>query len=221
MAPKTPNRPDLSETDLRAMKVDELRNAAKDAGVDATSTMRKGELVDAVSRAHRESAPNEGSGESAGGEAGTPDDAGADDGRLRTGNKPSRSVRFSQEVTSPDDEPERAGRSLATTNHEVIRRWAEERDGIPATVAGTDHDLHLGVLRFDFGGDSDRLAHVSWDEWFETFDARRLNFVYQEERTDGRATSSGWKAPNEKAPDRHRRQQDRSRTHRQGSATRR
>jgi hypothetical protein len=67
----------------------------------------------------------------------------------------------------------------------------------PATVEGTEHGDHLGVLRFDFGGDSDNLRHVSWDEWFETFDARRLNFIYQEERSDGngRATSSGWRAP--------------------------
>ncbi len=41
------------------------------------------------------------------------------------------------------------------------------------------------VLRLDFGGNSDRLRHVSWDEWFETFDSRRLNFIYQEERKDG------------------------------------
>ena len=41
------------------------------------------------------------------------------------------------------------------------------------------------MLRFDLGGDSEQLRHVSWDEWFETFDARRLNFIYQETRTDG------------------------------------
>jgi len=27
--------------------------------------------------------------------------------------------------------------------------------------------------------------HVSWDEWFATFDDRRLNFIYQEETKDG------------------------------------
>jgi len=41
------------------------------------------------------------------------------------------------------------------------------------------------VLRFDFGGDSDNLRQVSWEEWFGTFDARTLNFIYQEERKDG------------------------------------
>jgi hypothetical protein len=106
-------------------------------------------------------------------------------GRLRTGSGTSDSLKYSQEITSTDDEPERAGRSLATTNHEVIRRWAEGRNAVPATVEGTEHGDHLGVLRFDFGGDSERLRRVSWDEWFKTFDDRRLNFLYQEERKDG------------------------------------
>jgi hypothetical protein len=157
------------------MKVDDLRERAKREGVEATSSMRKEELVDAISAAHRE-------GDSGG-------DAGPDGGRLRTGDQTSKSVRYAQEVTSPDDEPERAGRSLATSNHDVIRRWAEERDAVPAAVEGTEHGDHLGVLRFDFGGDSDRLKHVSWEEWFATFDARRLNFLYQEERKDGRQSN--------------------------------
>lgn len=30
-----------------------------------------------------------------------------------------------------------------------------------------------------------KAAPVSWEEWFDTFDTRRLNFIYQEERNDG------------------------------------
>ena len=113
--------------------------------------------------------------------------AGPDEGKIRTGPDMSDSLKYSQEVTSPDDEPEREGRSLVTTHHEVIKEWAEARDGTPSTISGTEHDDHLGVLRFDFGGDSknDKLRHVSWDEWFDTFDARGLNFIYQEEKSDG------------------------------------
>lgn len=111
--------------------------------------------------------------------------AGPDGGRARKGPEVSDSVRYSQEVTSPDEEPERDGRSLVTTSHDVIREWAEARDATPATVDGTEHDGHLGVLRFDFGDDSDRLRHVGWDEWFEAFDERGLNFIYQETRSDG------------------------------------
>ena len=115
----------------------------------------------------------------------TQEDAGPDEGRIRRGPDESDSLKYSQEVTSPDDEPERDGRSLVTTHHDVIRQWAEARDATPATVEGSEHDDHLGVLRFDFGDDSDRLRHVSWDEWFETFDERGLNFIFQETRSDG------------------------------------
>jgi len=179
---QTPGTPDVSESELRELTVDELRERAKDAGVESTSTLRKEELVQAISQAHRSGG---GQGNAGGGRAGEPGDAGPDGGRLRTGEQTSSSVRYSQEITSPDDEPEREGRSLATTSHEVIREWAQARDAVPATVEGTEHGDHLGVLRFDFGGDSDRLRQVSWDEWFETFDARRLNFLYQESRKDG------------------------------------
>jgi hypothetical protein len=93
---------------------------------------------------------------------------------------------YSQEITSTDQHEERPGRSLSTRDHDVIRRWAEARGGRPSTVEGTEHGDHLGVLRLDFGEKTDRLREVSWDEWFATFDARDLEFVYQEHRSDGR-----------------------------------
>jgi hypothetical protein len=183
---ETPNTPGLSETELRETKVDDLRQKAKAEGVEGTSSMKKEELVTAISDAyHKREGAAGAHGDGGGGQAGEPGDRGPDDGQLRTGKETSRSLQYSQEVTSLDDDPERPGRSLATTSHEVIRKWAEERQGVPATVEGTEHGDHLGVLRFDFGGDSGNLRHVSWDEWFETFDARKLNFLYQEERKDG------------------------------------
>lgn len=109
-----------------------------------------------------------------------------EEGGVRTGPEASESLKYSQEVTSTEQEPEREGRSLVTTDHDVIRQWAEARDAVPSTVPGTEHEGHLGVLRFDFGGDSeDRLEHVDWDRWFDTFDQRHLNFIYQETRSDG------------------------------------
>jgi hypothetical protein len=175
---QTPNTPDVSETELRGKKVDELRDQAKADGVGGVWDLRKEELVDAIAEA-------ESSGGAGGGSGSEDVGAGPDGGRVRTGPDTSKSIKYSQEVTSPEDEPEREGRSLVTTHHEVIKQWAEERNATPATVPGTEHDDHLGVLRFDFGGDSDQLRHVSWDEWFATFDERRLNFVYQEQRSDG------------------------------------
>jgi hypothetical protein len=172
---QTPNTPDVSETELRERKVDQLREDAREEGISGTSGMRKEELVEAVAEARQESA------DASSGDVG----AGPEGGRLRTGSQTSDSLKYSQEVTSPDDDPERPGRSLATTHHEVIKEWAEARGGTPATVEGTEHGDHLGVLRFDFGGENENLRRVSWEEWFETFDARKLNFIYQEERSDG------------------------------------
>ncbi|GAA4062812.1 Rho termination factor N-terminal domain-containing protein [Agromyces indicus] len=177
---QTPNTPEVSETELRDLNVDDLRERAKDAGVSGASNMNKEELVEAVAKA----SSNGGSG---GGGSGDDQDLGAgpDGGRVRRGPESSTSIDYSQEVTSTDDDPEREGRSLVTTHHEVIRQWAEERDGTPATVPGTEHEGRLGVLRIDFGADDDRLEKVTWERWFETFDERGLNFIYQETRSDG------------------------------------
>ena len=104
---------------------------------------------------------------------------------------PSRSLKYAQQITSTQDQPERPGRSLVTREHDVIRRWAEARDAQPATIEGTERDGRLGVLTFDFPGwrGGGRLRPVSWDEWFHTFDVRRLNFIYQEQLSDGRQSN--------------------------------
>ncbi len=79
-----------------------------------------------------------------------------------------------------------AGQTLETRDHDTIRQWAEERGARPATVPGTEHGDHLGVLRMDFPGyGGEDLRHVDWDEWFATFDTRDLTFVYQETTKDG------------------------------------
>ncbi|WP_219509001.1 hypothetical protein [Nonomuraea ceibae] len=68
----------------------------------------------------------------------------------------------------------------------MIKRWADAREVVPATVEGTEHGDHLGVLRLDFPGyGGDKLSHVSGDEWFGTFGERGLNLIYQEHRSDG------------------------------------
>jgi hypothetical protein len=71
--------------------------------------------------------------------------------------------------------------SRVTTDHDVIRRWVEERGGRPATVAGEEG---AAALRIDFPDDSDgeeRLEVISWNEFFDTFEEANLAFIYQEE----------------------------------------
>jgi hypothetical protein len=83
-----------------------------------------------------------------------------------------------------------AGKTLETKDRKTIEKWAEARGAKPATVPGTEHGDHLGVLRFDFpdyGGQD--LKHVSWDEWLRTFEERDLTFVYQETTKDGKQSN--------------------------------
>jgi hypothetical protein len=42
--------------------------------------------------------------------------------------------------------------SKRTTNHNVIRKWAESRGGHPATVKRTATKDEAGILRIDFPG---------------------------------------------------------------------
>ncbi len=74
-----------------------------------------------------------------------------------------------------------------TTDHDTIRRWAEERRGHPARVKGTGGDGDVGLLRIDFPGYSgeQRLEEISWEEFFEAFDENELAFLYQDRKSDG------------------------------------
>jgi hypothetical protein len=80
-----------------------------------------------------------------------------------------------------------ASESHTTTDHDEIRRWVEEHDGKPASVRGTESGGEAGVLRVDFpgGAGEDQLEHISWDEWFQKFDANELAFLYQEKKASG------------------------------------
>jgi hypothetical protein len=72
-----------------------------------------------------------------------------------------------------------------TTDHERIRRWAEERGGAPATVRGTKGDGEPGILRFDFEPRDENLEPIDWDEFFEKFDKEDLAFLCQDRTEEG------------------------------------
>jgi hypothetical protein len=72
-----------------------------------------------------------------------------------------------------------------TTNHEIIRQWAEERGGVPATVSGTGNKNESGILRLDFEPRDEGLDEISWEEFFAKFEKEKLAFLYQEETSEG------------------------------------
>jgi hypothetical protein len=90
-------------------------------------------------------------------------------------------------IESDDDHPDHNGQTLVTRNHDVIMHWAEARRAKPATIAGTEHEGLLGVLRFDFPGyaEGGQLATVKWGRWLDTFDARDLVMIFQENKSNG------------------------------------
>ena len=77
---------------------------------------------------------------------------------------------------------------MQTTDHDTIRKWVEDRGGVPAGVEDTGREDGPGILRIDFpdsSGDDGNLVTTSWDVFFEKFEEKKLAFVYQEETSDG------------------------------------
>ena len=105
--------------------------------------------------------------------------------RAAGGGQRSASTGRAKWIESPADRDERPGQTLATRNHDVIQRWADERGARPATIPGPDPESPR-VLRFDFPGFGGQdLEPVGWEEWFRTFDDRNLVFVFQERLKNG------------------------------------
>ena len=84
--------------------------------------------------------------------------------------------------------------SQVTTDHDEIRRWAEDRGGHPATVQGTEHGGEdAGILRIKFPGSSsdEALEDIDWDTFFSKFEESQLAFVYQDETSRGTESRFG------------------------------
>lgn len=83
--------------------------------------------------------------------------------------------------------------ATTTTDHDMIRKWVEDRGGRPARVDAAGHKSGGGILRIDFddpgGNESDEsLEPIDWDEFFRTFDENELAFLYQDKTADGQTS---------------------------------
>ncbi len=81
--------------------------------------------------------------------------------------------------------------SRALTDHDEIRRWAEDRGAKPACVRGTGDSGDTGMIRLDFPGYSGegKLAEISWDDWFDKFDESGLALLVQERTARGETSN--------------------------------
>ena len=79
--------------------------------------------------------------------------------------------------------------SKTTQDHDEIRTWAEARGAKPAEVASTEKNGQTGILRIEFpkatNHNDANLKEISWDEFFEKFDASGLALVYQNVTKEG------------------------------------
>ena len=82
----------------------------------------------------------------------------------------------------------------ATTDHAVVRDLIEEYDGYPAHVERTEGDGDPGLLRLAFpdvesrdDGPNEDLTRLSWEEFFDEFDRKRLALVYPGDLADDAA----------------------------------
>lgn len=80
--------------------------------------------------------------------------------------------------------------SKKTKNHDTIQKWAEERNGQPAIVKGTEEKgKGAGLLRINFADNQEEnLEDISWEEFFKTFDSSDLEFLYQEKTKEGKTS---------------------------------
>lgn len=81
--------------------------------------------------------------------------------------------------------------SRATTDHDEIREWAEERGAHPACVRGSGGKGDAGMIRLDFPGYSggDSLEEISWNEFFKKFDEQGLALLIQDRTKGGRKSN--------------------------------
>jgi hypothetical protein len=77
------------------------------------------------------------------------------------------------------------------TDHDEIRRWAEERGAVPSRVLGTGGGEDPGMIRLDFPGYSgeESLEEIGWDDWFEKFDENGLALMVQDIASDGQKSN--------------------------------
>lgn len=67
----------------------------------------------------------------------------------------------------------------ATTDHAVIKDWVERREGRPAIANRPEEVSHLRLLHLIFPqtSEAEAVVEITWDEFFEVFEAKELAFL--------------------------------------------
>ena len=85
--------------------------------------------------------------------------------------------------------------SETTTDHNTIRAWAGKHGGVPAAVESTHGGDDTGIIRIMFPkaphSEHGALIEISWEEFFEEFDKRKLALLYDPESMFSKIISRG------------------------------
>ncbi len=79
-------------------------------------------------------------------------------------------------------------KSMVTTDHQEIRRWATARGGKPSTIIRPQNAEEKAIricLDFPQGHNNGSLKKISWDDWFKQFETAGLALLYQEDTANG------------------------------------
>ena len=70
-----------------------------------------------------------------------------------------------------------------TTDHATIKKWVEDRNGVPAMIEGTGGGGDGEMIRvyFEQKIENSELKEIGWDEWFEQFDSSKLALLHSTE----------------------------------------
>ena len=71
------------------------------------------------------------------------------------------------------------------TDHDEIRRWAQERNAKPACARCSGGGTDIGMIRLGFPGGEGSLEEISWSDWFQKFDESNLALLVQEQTARG------------------------------------
>ena len=70
-----------------------------------------------------------------------------------------------------------------TTDHATIKKWVEDRNGVPAMIGGTagGGDGEMIRVYFEQKIENSDLKEIGWDEWFEQFEKSKLALLHSTE----------------------------------------
>jgi hypothetical protein len=78
-----------------------------------------------------------------------------------------------------------------TSDPQTIMSWVKERGGTPALESKDEETDLRPELKINFAVDemNDKSQEITWEQFFEELEARKLAFRYKELNNDGRSSS--------------------------------